>query len=251
MNYPNNLTHDYANILRSIFCTLDDRYNKRKVRNQKVEAKVFGIDPNFTAETFLSAIFLIEDTSQAINNFWEHGLDGPTKYDNVGERYLRLYGLLNSAYMQFVSCRELYKIFKISGFDSFKEQAKQLKILKARNTAAAHSVNFESDGVKDFYKVSQTTVHGFGEHLHIIGERDNEYEINLKAELETFTSFINSQLSKIANELINKLFPQESRVFIELSEELYLNDERAKGSLVFERPDGGYTIASSEINERP
>ncbi|MEM9391533.1 MAG: hypothetical protein AAGA02_13735 [Bacteroidota bacterium] len=102
MELNDNNTYNYASLLRKIFRFLENRYQKKKVKNPRTESKVFGIDPNYTAETFLSGIFLLEDTSQAIDNYFEFGLEGPTKYKNFGERYLRLYGLLNSAYMQYV-----------------------------------------------------------------------------------------------------------------------------------------------------
>jgi hypothetical protein len=43
---------------------------------------------------------IVGDASLAMYNFAEFSLDGPTKYEDTGERYLRLYGLLSAVYIQ-------------------------------------------------------------------------------------------------------------------------------------------------------
>jgi hypothetical protein len=48
----------------------------------------------------VSSMNIIGDASLAINNFLEFWLDGPTKYEDVGEKYLRLYSVLNAIYIQ-------------------------------------------------------------------------------------------------------------------------------------------------------
>lgn len=47
--------------------------------------------------SFISvAMDVVGDAAYALDNFLKFGLDGPTKYDNTGEQYLRLYGMLTN-----------------------------------------------------------------------------------------------------------------------------------------------------------
>ena len=124
MELTDNSIYNYAFLLRSIFCSIEHRYQQRRKKSSQVsESEVFKIDPNYTAETFLCGIFLLEDTSDATDNYNKFGLDGPTKYENIGEKYLRLYGILNAAYMQFITCHEFYRMFKVSGHKKFKKES--------------------------------------------------------------------------------------------------------------------------------
>lgn len=248
MELSPNVTYSYASLFRDIFCSIEHRINKKKSSlSPREEANAFGIDPNFSSETFLCGIFLLEDTSEAINNFNAYGLDGPTKIKgNLGERYLRLYGILNAAYMQYVVCTEFYKIFKIPNVSVFREEAGKFKILKARNAGASHSVNYVLNGIKDYYKIAQVSVKGFGEKLSIIGEKDKEYQYNLKNDLDRFSEFIQTEFHNIIYVLIERLFDQNSKDYKRYMESLEIIGARRKGDIVFPRIDGGYITYTSD-----
>lgn len=236
----NNYIHEYAQILRDIFTSLEHRRLKNKAETMsKKEAQIFGIDPVYTAEAFLSIIFLLEDTSQAIDNYLEFGLDGPTKIKrNYGERYLRFYGILNSVYMQFISCRELYKMFKIPTVTNYNNKAKKLKVLKARNIGASHSCKYKNDDNEiDFYKVSQLTLDGYGRSVHIIGEKDKDYVYDIKDGIEKFNVFMSNELDIVANHILVKKFDANSLRFKEFSKRLRFLDSQVKGQFSKEKFD--------------
>ncbi len=69
-----------------------------------------------------SAMDLVSDTASAIGNFLQFGLEGPTKYDNPGERYLRLYGVLNATYIQQAAILNLYRIVQVPNLKKAKKQ---------------------------------------------------------------------------------------------------------------------------------
>ena len=56
---------------------------------------------------------IIEDACTAINNFLNFGLNGPTKYNDIGEKYLRLYGILSSTYIQQEALLKLYRLMNV------------------------------------------------------------------------------------------------------------------------------------------
>ncbi|MGE6780033.1 hypothetical protein ACQKFL_20540 [Vreelandella titanicae] len=47
-----------------------------------------------------SGMDMIGDTSLSLDHFLRFGMEGVSRYNEVGEKYLRLYGALNSTYIQ-------------------------------------------------------------------------------------------------------------------------------------------------------
>jgi len=101
---------------------------------------------------------VIGDTNLAIQHFLETGLNGLDENTDVGEKYLRLYGLLNSTYLQQEAIVVLYQ--KIFHWD--KQKSKKLFrksiIRKIRNKVASHSSDYYSGGVKESYVVIRNTL---------------------------------------------------------------------------------------------
>ena len=64
-----------------------------------------------------------------MGNFQKYGLDGPTKFEDLGEKYLRLYGFLNATYIQQAAVLSLYKFLNVP---NPKEAKKRIEVLKIR-----------------------------------------------------------------------------------------------------------------------
>lgn len=56
---------------------------------------------------------IINDSLLGIESFCKYGVDGPTKYDDFGEKYIRLYGVLNATYIQQQSLLNLHRIANV------------------------------------------------------------------------------------------------------------------------------------------
>ena len=78
---------------------------------------------------------IVDQTNDAIRNFLLFGLDGPTKYEDVGERFLRLYGVLNATYIQQEAIKQICKRF---GLEADKE-VNAIPIRNIRNKIGAHN----------------------------------------------------------------------------------------------------------------
>ncbi|OGR22724.1 MAG: hypothetical protein A2277_04460 [Desulfobacterales bacterium RIFOXYA12_FULL_46_15] len=76
---------------------------------------------------------ILEDSNAAIASFLRFGVSGPTKYDDLGEKYLRLYGVLNATYLQQYAILNLYKFFQCTNLNSLKNEIESLKIRELRN----------------------------------------------------------------------------------------------------------------------
>ena len=88
------------------------------------------------------AMDVIGDASLALENFLRFGLDGPTRYDAVGERYLRLYGLLSATYLQQEAVLKLYQLMQCHKPDDVKARLNGLTVRTLRHQVASHSVDY-------------------------------------------------------------------------------------------------------------
>ncbi len=92
---------------------------------------------------------VVGDASLAIANFLRFSLNGPTRYEDVGERYLRLYGILSAVYIQQEAIRKLYALMNCPNPKDIKSEFDRLEIRTLRHQLASHSVDFfESRGEK-------------------------------------------------------------------------------------------------------
>lgn len=89
-----------------------------------------------------TAMYIIGDASMAIQNFLRFGLDGPAKYEDVGERYLRLYGLLNATYIQQDAVLKLYRLMSVPDPKNAKRRIESLQIRVLRHKVGAHGVDY-------------------------------------------------------------------------------------------------------------
>jgi len=88
---------------------------------------------------------IVEDASTAILNFIKFGLNGPTKYDDVGEKYLRLYGLLSATYIQQQALLKLYQLMNVPpSLKKARELIDKLLIRSLRHKLGPHSTSYRS-----------------------------------------------------------------------------------------------------------
>ncbi|WP_295929832.1 hypothetical protein [uncultured Xanthomonas sp.] len=93
------------------------------------------------------AMDILGDTGLAIGNVLSFGLDGPTKYKDTGEKYLRLYGLLGATYSQQRAALKLHKLTNCPRVKEFGDRARRLQATVLRHQIAAHSLdNMDESG---------------------------------------------------------------------------------------------------------
>ena len=86
---------------------------------------------------------ILEDSNEAISSFLRFGISGPTKYNDLGEKYLRLYGVLNATYLQQQAVLNLYKFFQCQGVKTKNHQFNEIEVVTLRHMLAAHSANYD------------------------------------------------------------------------------------------------------------
>lgn len=92
------------------------------------------------------AMDIVGDASLALRNFLRFGLDGPSRYEDTGEKYLRLYGLLNAAYMQQQAVLKLYALMNCPSPKDARSIFNNLEVRTLRHQLASHSLDFLAPG---------------------------------------------------------------------------------------------------------
>ena len=93
------MLRSHAEVLGSYSAAFRDLVNS-KVRSSIDVRKALRLNKERDWFFLCTSMDVVGDASGAIHNFLRFGLDGPARFDDIGERYLRLYGLLSAVYAQ-------------------------------------------------------------------------------------------------------------------------------------------------------
>lgn len=169
---------------------------------------------NITDYKLLRAcIDLLEDSQYAILAAKANGLK--TNRNHFGEMYLRLYGVLNAAYLQLGATIDLMKLFNIKDFKTKKQILKSCKLIELRNKIGSHSTNYKhNDKEKDFFKVAQSEIDKWGSDMLIVG-KDGHEKIDLIENIDSFSTQIEVILEEIVSGVIqNHNFKEDHKAWL-------------------------------------
>ena len=126
---------------KEILGNLSDNWNAEnsKIIFREYIRKQYGFEKEFGWNIILNAYYIIDDTELAKLSFYEFGLQGPSRHDDVGEKYLRLYGILNSVYQQKLAIENLMEVHKIRQSREYSKYLTENELIVLRNKIAAHS----------------------------------------------------------------------------------------------------------------
>ncbi len=164
---------------------------------------------------------VVGDACTAINNFLEFGLNGPTKHSDVGERYLRLYGILSAAYIQQEALLKLCQL--MNAYPSLKEGKElvdNLLIRTLRHKLCSHSTNYhdkKSDSVEAYVPV-RFDLNNFN-CTYAKNGRGNHHSVDLRAAVDEHLNVMIVLLDKIMEKAIKTLFKgqESSEICIDFS----------------------------------
>ncbi|MCP4969259.1 MAG: hypothetical protein GY932_01540 [Arcobacter sp.] len=197
--------------------------------------KRFGFEKIFGWNIMLNAIYLIEDTELAKISFLKFGLQGPSRYDDVGEKYLRLYGILNSIYQQYLAVSNLLELYKIPNKSKIIAEYKNTRIIELRNKIGAHSANFIEDKNSnkkfDVFEVSRDQMNY--ENILILKNQEDFDKFDLYSDIKIFDKLFMKHLSGIIAKVIKKVFNNHTK----FKKELDLINEEIKGNTVIKIKD--------------
>ena len=153
---------NYINIQKEILSDFSKRWNAENCKTTFRDdvKKFYGFEKRFGWNIILNSYYVIDDTELAKDSFKKFGLQGPSRHLDIGERYLRLYGLLNSIYQQKLAIDNLMEIFKLSNVKELSKKLNQCDIIILRNKIGSHSTNYmltkeDSEHKFDVYEISR------------------------------------------------------------------------------------------------
>lgn len=175
---------------------------------------------NFKKESdwkkFRACIDLFEDTEYAIISAFKFQLGylGNKNHD-LGEKNIRLYGILNAVFLQINSIIELSKLLYYSNYKIIKNQFTELSIYKLRGIAGSHTVDFDIYGdlwsknknanKKTSFRIVQVYLSKNGDKIIAVDENNITLEFNLLNELQKYVDLSTDYLIKIMNHSIESL----------------------------------------------
>jgi len=149
------------------------------------------------------AMDVVGDASLALSHFLRFSLNGPTRYDDVGERYLRLYGVLSAAYVQQQAVQKLYSLMQCHKPKDIKAEFNDLEIRTLRHQLASHSLDFteNKDAKAQAFVPVRIELEGFsctvtenrGDSSHTI-QLDKAIECHCKAVVSVLDRIIRNRL---------------------------------------------------------
>jgi hypothetical protein len=178
--------------------------------------KYFGFDTEFGWNILMNAFYVFEDTELAKKDFKQFELQGPSRHKNIGEKYLRLYGILNSFYQQNLALLNLMELFKLDSKELWSKQLKESDCIRLRNKIAAHSTNYSTDRntkVFDVYEISRPELeHG---NIRLLKNQKTFETYDLKESIEDFNKKVQEILSEILMKFIKKKFNNQGKNYEE------------------------------------
>ncbi|MBA4349229.1 MAG: hypothetical protein C0415_04480 [Thermodesulfovibrio sp.] len=177
----------------------------------------------------------------AIDNFLRFGLNGPTRYDEPGEKYLRLYGVLNATYLQQQAIHNLFKLNNVSNPKKEKEKIEGLKIREVRHKLGAHSNDYLADPhqkIIESYVPVRIMLSGFNCEF-INNETLRSERVNLKTAIEYHLKLMIELLDKIYEKAITTFYKGNQKRINEYKEKLKdLRIEKEGGLVIRPTHDG-------------
>jgi hypothetical protein len=217
---------------------------KYKTFSDYIEHKL-GFSKSDEWNFFCACMDLVEDTNLAIENFIKFKVEGPTKYNDVGEKYLRLYGFLNATYIQQNALLTLCEVFKISNLKSHQKAILDLKIREIRNKLASHSNSYGKSKKEPIFLarigLSGTKV------TYGSGCRGKFETLDLSNLLQEHLKTIIEMLDLILEKGINYIYQSNKKLKKTYIERLEDIRQEKKGNFVIKLPKGKKIVIISHF----
>ena len=168
--------------------------------------KVFRLNKQEDFYFLLSAMDIIGDTNMAFSHFLEFGLYGATRYHNMGERYIRLYGVLNASYIQQQAIINLCRICSVSPLPPVIEKVNELKIRDIRHKLGAHSNDcLNQDGKKESFVPVRMSMSEFTV-TYSNTNKGNFHTANIKECVEEHLQLMTELYDQIYEKFVNCIY---------------------------------------------
>ena len=180
--------------------------------------KFYGFEREFGWNIILNSYYIIDDTELAKKSFKQFYLQGPSRHQDIGERYLRLYGFLNSVYQQKLAIDNLMEVFKLPKQKEFSKKLSENTLLILRNKIGAHPSNYkdvkeDSEHKFNVYEISRSDLQM--DRLKLQKNQKDFEDYDLTKTFADFDKLIEEILCELTGKIIKKLFNNQGEIFTE------------------------------------
>lgn len=153
--YKEQITSLFLNILELVNYEVQDSSNyekdfKKKMKFQKLTDR----------KKLLASVYLLNDTELALISFFTYQLgDKRNNNNDFGEKNIRLYGVLNSVYLQIGAYETLMNLMNFPNRKEVMNKLRDLEIYKLRGMAGSHTVGYiyDEDILRNNPNIDKTT----------------------------------------------------------------------------------------------
>ena len=190
--------NSYSRILREYQSKFRIAIENRAMEKRQSQSVVLGLNSKDWSMVVTSLDVIVE-TSLAIQHFLETGIEVHGTKTEEGEKYLRLYGILNSTYLQQQAIIVLYRKLT-SDYKGVKELIKNLEIREIRNKIASHSSDFKHG--KESYVVIR---HSLSKYTFVYENNEVKKDCTVEQEFVNLKVLLDKHLELVLN-LFDKLY---------------------------------------------
>lgn len=199
----------YTQILRKYETAFRDLVTFKNWNSKQSVKDTLKLNKSGDWSFICTALDVIGDTTLAISNFLEYGLEGHKDGSDFGEMYLRLYGVLNASYLQQFAIVSLYKRCNLPKSGDVIERLRKLNIYKLRNKLGAHSNDYKNEqDILESYVITRISAKGCQFEYKNNESSEREW-IDLKKYLEEHLKLIIDLMDKIYEKSIKTLYKGE------------------------------------------
>lgn len=194
------------------------------------------------------AMDIVGDTSLALHNFERFALEGPTKYESSGEKYLRLYGVLSAAYIQQQAALKLYALMNCSGPNREKQKFDTLQIRVMRHKLASHGLDY-LDANSDTPSAYVPVRIDLGGYTCTVTENrgDTSESVDLQAAINEHCDAVISVLDRTYEKSVRTLFKGQSKRISEFTQKLDEMRQVRDGAVIIRIPGAAGSSGISRI----
>lgn len=227
------------NVLDSYARAFRDLINAKVGRSSKPIRELLPLNKEEDWDFLCVAMDVVGDATAAIRNFLQFGLDGPTRYQDIGENYLRFYGLLSAAYIQQQAVLKLFRLMNVPNLKAIKAKLNDLQIRALRHKLTSHSTDYKNPvGGIETYVPIRIGLSGF--HCKYSQNRGKTLQsLDLEAAVEEHCRLLISVMDSMYAEAIQTLYRDQDKKLAELKERLQDLRIEKDGGIVWRLPQGG------------
>ena len=211
----------YIDLQHEILSDFSENWDSEnaKITFREAVKNYYSFESNFGWNIMLNAYYVFSDTELAKSSFQQFGLQGPSRHRDVGEKYLRLYGILSSIYQQKIAIENLIEIFKLPNLKTIRVTLNNIELIKLRNKISSHPSNYsltqdDSEHKFDVYEISRGDL--IMDRINLLRNQDIFEDIDLKIAINEFNKLIENLLEQITQKFIKKKFNNQGKYYEKL-----------------------------------